>query len=87
MRFENTLKNGDVNVMSQPAGTLNSIMFNDDGERVDDAKDLMSKNIIVADIGFGTFDPYGIINRKKALEESINNLGMKRVLEVASGYI
>ena len=53
-------------------------MFNDDGERVDDAKDLMSKNIIVADIGFGTFDPYGIINRKKALEESINNLGMKR---------
>ena len=87
MRFENTLKNGDVNVMSQPAGTLNSIMFNHDGERVDDAKDLMSKNIIVADIGFGTFDPYGIINRKKAVEESINNLGMKRVLEVASGYI
>ena len=47
----------------------------------------MEKNIIIADIGFGTFDPYGVVNREKVLEESINNLGMKRVLEVASEYI
>ena len=37
---------------------------------------IMEKNIIIADIGFGTFDPYGVVNREKVLEESINNLGM-----------
>lgn len=87
MRFENTLKNSDVSVMSQPAGTLNSIMFDNDGEPRPEAKEIMSKNILIADIGFGTFDPYGIVSRKKVLEESINNLGMKRVLETASEYI
>ena len=87
IRFENNLRNSDVSVMSQPAGTLNSILFNDEGERRDEAKELMAENIIIADIGFGTFDPYGIINRKKVLEESINNLGMKRVLETAAEYI
>lgn len=87
MKFENNLKASDVSVMSQPAGTLNSIMFDDNGNERETAKNLMERNLIIADFGFGTFDPYGIINRKKVLEESVNDLGMKRVLEVASGYI
>lgn len=87
MKFENTLNQRDISVMSQPAGTLNSLLFDDNGDRQENAKDLMNKNIIIADIGFGTFDPYGIVNRERVLEESINNLGMKRVLEVASEYI
>lgn len=87
MRFENSLKSNDVAVMAQPAGTLNSIMIDNNGEMRPDAKQMMAKNIIIADIGFGTFDPYGIVNRKKVLEESINNLGMKHVLETASAYI
>lgn len=87
MKFENNLKGEDVAVMSQPAGTMNSIMFDDEGNERPTAKAMMCKNLIIADFGFGTFDPYGVINRKKVLEESINNLGMKRVLEVASSYI
>ena len=87
MHFENTLKSDDISVMSQPAGTLNSILFDDNGEPRKESRGIMEKNIIIADIGFGTFDPYGVINREKVLEESINNLGMKKVLEVASNYI
>ena len=87
LQFENTLKSSDINVTSQPAGTLNSILFDDNGEPRKQARQIMEKNIIIADIGFGTFDPYGVVNREKVLEESINNLGMKRVLEVASEYI
>lgn len=87
LQFENTLKSSDINVTSQPAGTLNSIFFDDNGEPRKQARQIMEKNIIIADIGFGTFDPYGVVNREKVLEESINNLGMKRVLEVASEYI
>lgn len=87
MHFENTLKSDDISVMSQPAGTLNSILFDDNGEPRKESRGIMERNIIIADIGFGTFDPYGVINREKVLEESINNLGMKKVLEVASNYI
>ena len=87
LQFENTLKSSDINVTSQPAGTLNSILFDDNGEPRKQARQIMEKNIIIADFGFGTFDPYGVVNREKVLEESINNLGMKRVLEVASEYI
>ena len=87
LQFENILKSSDINVTSQPAGTLNSILFDDNGEPRKQARQIMEKNIIIADIGFGTFDPYGVVNREKVLEESINNLGMKRVLEVASEYI
>lgn len=47
----------------------------------------MAGNILIADAGFGTFDPYGVINRKVALQESIDNLGMKRILEKASEKI
>lgn len=87
LKFENTLRSNDIAVMSQPAGTLNSIMFDDEANERPIAKGLMEKNIMIADFGFGTFDPYGVVNREKVLEESINDLGMKRVLEVAAEYI
>lgn len=85
-KFENTLKT-NISVMSQPAGTLNSIMVDDFGQYHEDKKKLLSQNILIADIGFGTFDPYGLINREVALHESIDNLGMKKVLETASENI
>ena len=87
MKFENSLKVSDVAVMSQPAGTLNSIMIDDYGQYHESKKKLLSQNILIADVGFGTFDPYGLVNREIVLQESINNLGMKTVLETASKYI
>lgn len=87
MKYENTLTMRDVSVMAQPAGTLSSLLFDDNGEKRENAKRFATSNVLVADIGFGTFDPYGIVNRDRVLEESINNLGMKRVLEVAAKHI
>lgn len=86
-RLENTLKGEDVSVMSQPSGTLNSIMSGDDGHFRPDAKRFIAGNILIADAGFGTFDLYGVINRRTALQESASNLGMKRVLEEASAAV
>ena len=86
-RYDMALRNSELSVMSQPAGTLNSIMVSDDGSFRENARQFMAGNILIADAGFGTFDPYGVINRKVALQESIDNLGMKRILEKASEKI
>lgn len=86
-KYENLVNESDVSVMSQPAGTLNSIMIDDNGVYRNDLKKIISEGILIADVGFGTFDPYGIVSRRVVLQESINNLGMKKVLETASEYI
>lgn len=87
IKFENDIKVSEVSVIPQPAGTLNSLMFNDNGEQNPESARILDKNFLIADVGFGTFDPYGVVNRNKVLEESINDLGMKKVLETAAQYI
>ena len=87
VKFENNLKEKDIGVMSQPAGTLSSIMIGDEGNYLPNAKEFTTKNVLIADIGFGTFDPYGIINRRDVLGESISGMGMKKILETASEAI
>lgn len=87
LKFENTIKEKDVAVMSQPAGTMSSLMVGDDGNYREDAKAIGQKNILIADIGFGTFDPYGVKNRRYVLRESISDMGMKKILETASEAI
>lgn len=86
-RYEMNFRSNDISVISQPTGTLNSILFADDGEERPSARQILNKNILIADFGFGTFDPYGIMHGKRVMEESFNDLGMKRVLEIASGYL
>lgn len=86
-KYETAFRNNDISVIAQPSGTLNSLMFGDDGEEREAARDLLRKNLLIADFGFGTFDPYGIMHGKRVMEESFNDLGMKRVLETASSYL
>ena len=74
-------------MMPQPVGSLYSVVIDKDGHSIPDAKDFFSKNILVADVGFGTFDPYGLIDRKIVLRESLSNLGMRRILAETSTYI
>ena len=38
-------------------------------------------------MGFGTFDPYGLINRKLVLKESLSNIGMRRILSETSALL
>ena len=78
------IKKENINVIAQPAGTFYSILIDENGKYIPDARLVMSKNILIVDAGFGTFDPYGILNRKIYLKESLPDLGMKKVLQEAA---
>lgn len=85
--YDIQIKPENISIMPQPCGTLYSVMIDDSGNYVPDAQTLLNKNVLVADVGFGTFDPYGLVNRSIKLQESIPNLGMRRVLHETSRYI
>ena len=86
-KYDIQVKPENVLVMPQPAGTLYSVVIDENGHSLPDAREFFSKNILVADVGFGTFDPYGLINRKIVLKESFSNIGMRRILAETSAYI
>jgi len=77
----------DVYVMPQPAGTLYSSLITDDGSYVPDAKKILCSSTLILDIGFGTFDFFGIKDRAIVCEESINEIGMRAVLNRTSKKI
>ena len=86
-KYDIQVKPENVLVMPQPAGTHYSVVIDENGHSLPDAREFFSKNILVADVGFGTFDPYGLINRKIVLKESFSNIGMRRILAETSAYI
>lgn len=86
-RFHISLNSDDISVMAQPSGTMYSVMIDENGKYLSDAKSMLMKNLMIVDIGFGTFDPYGLMNRKLVLQESLPDLGMKRILEETTKLI
>lgn len=85
--YEPIISEDDIYIMSQPSGALYSVLIKNDGVYVNDAKQILSSNVLVMDIGFGTFDFYGIKNRTIACKESIDEIGMREVLEHTSKKI
>lgn len=85
--FEPEVKENDIYVMPQPTGALYSVLIKNDGKYVDDAKKMLCSNILVMDIGFGTFDFFGIKNRSTVCKESIDEIGMREVLANTSKKI
>ena len=70
--------------MPQPAGSFYSVLIKNNGEYMPDAKDFLFNNVLVMDIGFGTFDFYGVKNRAIECKESIDDIGMREVLKQTS---
>ena len=70
--------------MPQPAGSLYSVLIRDDGKYIPDARAYLSENILIMDIGFGTFDFYGVKNSVVACKESVDKTGMHEVMQHAS---
>lgn len=70
----------DIYVMDQPAGGLWSVLIKNDGNYLPNARDILTGNVLVLDIGFGTFDFYGFIGRNISCRESIDSIGMREVL-------
>ncbi|MCC2254579.1 ParM/StbA family protein [Ruminococcus sp. CLA-AA-H200] len=81
------IKKDNIFVMAQPAGSLYSVLIQNDGKYTKDARSLLFSNVLVMDIGFGTFDFYGIKNRAIVCRDSIDEIGMKQVLSETSAQI
>lgn len=57
--------------MPQPSGSLYSALIKQDGTYIPDAKRLLFSNTLVMDIGFGTFDYFGIKNKKLSARKAL----------------
>jgi len=78
--FHITLSKQNVDVMSQPMGTLTSLLFDDNAKPTPHAIPLMKSNLLVFDSGFGTLDTFFIRANQLESKNTNPNLGMKRVL-------
>ena len=71
----------DVFVIAQPAGSYYSSIIKRDGSFTPNASGFLKSNVLVMDIGFGTFDFYGIKNRVLECKDSVDNIGMRAVMK------
>lgn len=83
-KFNIDINEKDIVVMSQPMGGLYSAVIRKDGTYTPDAVKILSGNVLVMDIGFGTFDFMGLKNRVTVCTESTDQLGMREVLSIVS---
>ncbi len=77
----------DVYVISQPKGTLFSVITKNDGSFISDANKLLSSSVLILDPGFGTFDIFAIKSGVVVQGETYSDLGMKRILHETSRAI
>ena len=79
--FSFEVAKGDVFVMSQPKGTLFSVLTDKDAQYIPDAMNYLKSSVLIADPGFGTFDIFHINAGTVDTGETFADLGMKRVLQ------
>lgn len=70
----------DIEVMSQPKGTLFSVCIDKFGNFRSEAESYLTSSVLVFDPGFGTLDIFPIINGTVGHGETFSDLGMRRVL-------
>lgn len=85
--FNLVIEKENIFVVPQPAGAMYSVMIDDTGKFTHNAKHYLNSNVLVMDIGFGTFDFYGIKNRAVVCKETIDEYGMREVLQQTSDEI
>lgn len=78
--FRIILTKSHIDVMSQPMGTLSSLLFDDNAKPTPHAIQLMKSNLLVFDGGFGTLDTFFIRANQLESKNTNPNLGMKRIL-------
>lgn len=95
--YSYTIKEENVAVIPQPMGTFYSVITQNDGNfsngksdaSIPGFKEIFYKNVLVMDVGFGTFDFYAIKNRTAETDKKVskNDVGMKAVLSEVSKEI
>ncbi len=86
LEFKFNIKKDDVEVISQPLGTLFSVGVDNAGKPTK-TSNVISSSCIVFDPGFGTLDLFEIKEARTVGGETFPDLGMKRVLEETSNLI
>lgn len=71
----------NIEVMSQPEGTLMNLVLDDNGKGRPNSRSLFQSNVIIFDAGFGTLDLFDIKNRKSSSKETFSQFGMREILE------
>ena len=79
--FDFTVKRSNIFVMSQPKGSLLSVCIKNDGNMVDNARDILHSSSLVFDPGFGTLDFFELCNGCVQGGETVDSLGMKRIFK------
>jgi plasmid segregation protein ParM len=87
MEFNLLISTDSIHIMPQPMGTLFSAAVGNDHRMLPIAADLLNKNVMIFDGGFGTLDLYPIKAHVIQQSETYDNLGMKRVLEETTDVI
>ncbi len=89
INFKNTFTNNDVDVISQPKGTLLSISIDRMGHFIKEARSYLNGSGVIVDPGFGTLDMFflerGEVDPKRG--ETYDDLGMKRVLQETAALL
>ena len=86
-KYHFTLSREDIYAMKQPLGTLFSVTIDRDGNDVQSMRDLLRKNVIVFDAGFGTLDLFPVRAGHLGESETDDKLGMYRVLQETSSEL
>lgn len=81
------LSEKNIEVMSQPEGTLMNLALDDNGKGRPNSRALFQSNIIIFDAGFGTLDLFDIKNRKSSSKETFPQFGMREILERTANKI
>lgn len=85
--FSVSITNEQIDVMSQPMGTVNSLLFGDNGKYSAIAGDVMRNNLLIFDAGFKTLDTFFIHANQLESQGTNPNLGMYRILSEARAKI
>ncbi len=77
----------NVFITMQPMGTLYSVSINNERKFIPESQHYLSKNLIVFDPGFGTFDLFYIKGHRIVDDQTFSDLGMKQVFNETANEI
>lgn len=86
-KYEYDLPKTHIRVIPQPLGTLQSICRTKEGRMLSTAGNYMSKNLLIIDPGFGTFDTFTLKHQMNDSHETYPELSMNAVLQATSDEI
>lgn len=83
VNFQFHLNEEHIDVMEQPKGTLNALVY-DMGKVCKEGASLLNKNVLILDIGFGTEDKFGFKSGVSTNHDTTKDTAMRAVFEDVS---